>query len=204
MGYDWGYHSPFAAVWGAVSSGRTDGGAEVPYPKGSIIIYREIWGKGVDNVNQAERIAALSVGENPICAADPSIFNNQGGPTIADQFHRVFDKYKHPYFKEADNDRISGWAQIRQRLVSNPPLLYIFSTCPYLLETLPSMTIDKRKPEDLDSTGNDHAVDALRYLCKARLIDSKWESPPETVHKGMVRLQSYISKMRAKAKRPQI
>lgn len=204
MGYDWGYHSPFAAVWGAVSSGRTDGGAEVPYPKGSIIIYREIWGKGVDNVNQAERIAALSVGENPICAADPSIFNNQGGPTIADQFHRVFDKYKHPYFKEADNDRISGWAQIRQRLVASPPLLYIFSTCPYLLETLPSMTIDKRKPEDLDSTGNDHAVDSLRYLCKARLIDSKWEQPAETVHKGMVRLQSYISKMRAKAKRPQI
>lgn len=157
MGYDWGYHSPFAAVWGAVSSGRTDGGAEVPYPKGSIIIYREIWGKGVDNVNQAERIAALSVGENPICAADPSIFKNQGGPTIADQLHRVFDKYKHPYFREADNERVSGWSQIRQRLIASPPLLYIFATCPYLLETLPSMTIDKRKPEDMDTTGNDHA-----------------------------------------------
>jgi hypothetical protein len=204
MGYDWGYHSPFAAVWGAVSSGRTDGGAEVPYPKGSIIIYREIWGKGVDNVNQAERIAALSIGENPICAADPSIFKNQGGPTIADQLHRVFDKYKHPYFREADNERVSGWSQIRQRLIASPPLLYIFATCPYLLETLPSMTIDKRKPEDMDTTGNDHGADALRYLCKARLIDSKWDEPEQTVQKGMIKLQSYISKMRAKNKRPQI
>jgi hypothetical protein len=204
MGYDWGYHSPFAAVWGAVSSGRTDDGKEVPYPKGSIIIYRELWGKGVDNVTQAERIAALSVGETPICAADPSIFNNQGGPTINDQFNTVFSKYKHPSFRQADNDRISGWSQIRQRLTSNPPLLYFFATCPYLLETLPSMSIDKQKPEDLDSKGNDHGVDALRYLCKTRLIDSKWEEPEQVLNRGMVKLQSYISKVRARNKRAQI
>jgi hypothetical protein len=36
-------------------------------------------------------------------------------------------------------------------------LLYIFATCPYLLETLPSLAIDKRKPEDADTTGADHA-----------------------------------------------
>jgi len=204
MGYDWGYHSPFAAVWGAVSSGRTDDGKEVPYPKGSIIIYRELWGKGVDNVTQAERIAALSVGETPICAADPSIFNNQGGPTINDQFNTVFAKYKHPSFRQADNDRQSGWAQIRQRLVANPPLIYFFATCPYLLETLPSMSIDKRNPEDLDTAGNDHAVDSLRYLCKTRLIDSKWEEPEQILNKGMVKLQSYISKVRARNKRAQI
>jgi hypothetical protein len=65
---------------------------------------------------------------------------------------------KHPSFRRADNDRISGWSQIRQRLVHKPePLLYIFATCPYLLETLPSLAIDKRKPEDADTTGADHA-----------------------------------------------
>jgi hypothetical protein len=204
LGYDWGYHSPFAAIWGAVSSGRTDDGKEVPYPKGSVIIYRELWGKGVDNITQAERIASLSLNENPISVADPSIFNNQGGPTINDQFNSIFVKYKHPSFRQADNDRISGWSQIRQRLVASPPLIYIFATCPYLLETLPSMSIDKQKPEDLDTRGNDHAVDALRYLCKARLIDSKWEEPEQMLHSGMIKLQSYISKIRARAKRPQI
>ncbi len=204
LGYDWGYRSPFAAVWGAVSSGRDDRGNELPYPKGAIVIYREMWGKGVDNVEQANRIASVSVGEVPIAVADPSIFSHEGGPSINDQFTAVFAKYKHPSFRAADNDRISGWSQIRQRLVSKPPLLYIFASCPYLLETLPSMSIDKRSPEDLDTTGNDHAVDALRYLCKARLIDSKWEQPQDVVGKGLVKLQSYISKVRSRQARTTI
>ena len=204
LGYDWGYRSPFAAVWGAVSSGRDDRGNEVPYPKGSIVVYREMWGKGVDNVEQANRIASVSVGENPIAVADPSIFSHEGGPSINDQFTQVFSKYKHPAFRAADNDRLSGWSQIRQRLVSNPPLLYIFATCPYLLETLPSMSIDKRNPEDLDTSGNDHAVDALRYMCKARLIDAKWEQPKEVFNKGLIKLQSYIAQVRSQQGRARI
>jgi hypothetical protein len=201
MGYDWGYRSPFAAVWGAVSSGRDDVGSEVPYPKGSIVIYREMWGKGVDNVEQANRIAAASVGENVHAAADPSIFNNQGGPSIADQFHTVFAKYKHPSFRPADNDRRSGWSQIRQRLVAKPALLYITSACPYLLETLPALAIDRRHPEDADSSGNDHACDALRYLCKERLIDSKWEEPKQAFNNGVV---AYVNRIRKEQSRPRI
>lgn len=204
LGYDWGYRSPFAAVWGAISSGKDDKGQEVPYPKGSIVIYRELWGKGVDNVEQANRIASLSVGENVIAVADPSIFNTQGGPSINDQFNNVFLKYKHPSFRAADNDRISGWSQIRQRLTAKPALLYIFATCPYLLETLPALAIDKRHPEDSDSTGDDHACDALRYLCKARLIDAKWEQPAEVFNKGKIRLQAFIEQMRRKAQQPRI
>jgi hypothetical protein len=204
MGYDWGYRSPFAAVWGAVSSGRDDAGNEVPYQKGAIVIYRELWGKGVDNVDQANRIGAVSVGENPLAFADPSIFNHEGGPSIADQFTQVFAKYKFPSFRAADNDRISGWSQIRQRLVANPPLLYIFASCPYLLETLPSLSIDKRNPEDADSTGNDHACDALRYLCKGRLVDAKWEQPAEVFNKGRIKLQAYIAQMRSQQKRAKI
>lgn len=157
LGYDWGFRSPFATVWGAVSSGRDDAGNEVPYPKGSIVIYRELWGKGVDNVEQANRIASLSVGENPLGYADPSIFKHDGGPSINDQLTQVFSKYKHPPFRAADNDRLSGWSQIRQRLVSKPPLLYFFATCPYLIQTVPSLAIDKRRPEDADSAGDDHA-----------------------------------------------
>ena len=204
LGYDWGYRSPFAAVWGAVSSGRDDSGNEVPYPKGAIIIYREMWGKGIDNKTQAQRIAAASVGEHPVAVADPSIFKNEGGPSIADQFHEVFAGYKHPNWKHADNDRLSGWSQIRQRLVSKPPLLYIFANCPYLLETLPALAIDKRKPEDADTEGNDHACDALRYLCKERLIDSQWQQPATVFNKGVIRIEAYIAKMRQEAKRPRL
>jgi len=58
--------------------------------------------------------------------------------------------------------------------------------------------------EDADSTGDDHACDALRYLCKERLIDSKWQQPPEVFNKGVVKLQAYIAQMRANAGRPRI
>ena len=204
LGYDWGFRSPFAAVWGAVSSGRDDAGNEVPYPKGAIVIYREMSTKGIDNVEQANRIAAASVGENVHAAADPSIFNNQGGPSIADQFHTVFARYKHPQFRPADNDRLSGWAQIRQRLVAKPALLYITTSCPQLLECIQSLAIDKKRPEDVDTAGNDHLADALRYLCKERLIDSKWEQPAEVFNKGLVKLQAYIAQMRANRDRPKI
>ena len=204
LGYDWGYRSPFAAVWGAVSSGKDDKGREVPYPRGAIIIYREAWGKGVDNVAQADKIASLSVGENPIAVADPSIFSHEGGPSINDQFSNVFAKYKHPNFRAADNDRISGWSQIRQRLIAKPPLLYIFASCPYLIETLPALTIDKRKAEDADSSGNDHACDALRYLCKERLIESPWEPPKQVYNKGRVKLQAYVDMVRGQMRRAKI
>ena len=204
LGYDWGYRSPFAAVWGAVSSGVDDSGHEVPYPKGAIVIYRELHGKGVDNVQQADRIASVSVGENLVAVADPSIFSHDGGPSINDQFNTVFAKYNHPSFRAADNDRISGWSQIRQRLVAKPPLLYIFATCPYLLETLPSLAIDKRKPEDADTTGPDHACDALRYLCKARLIDAKWTKPDSARQPGVIVLADYISKVRKRQKQARI
>ncbi len=204
LGYDWGYRSPFAAVWGAVSTGKDDNGNEVPYPKGAIIIYREMWGKGIDNVEQANRIASVSVGENVVGVADPSIFKSDGGLSINDQLTAVFAKYKHPAFRAADNERISGWSQIRQRLVAQPPLLYIFATCPYLIETLPSLPIDKKNPEDADSTGNDHGMDALRYLCKARLIDAKWEKHPEVHQKGVIKIQAYIDKIKKYGKRARI
>jgi hypothetical protein len=66
------------------------------------------------------------------------------------------------------------------------------------------MSIDKQKPEDLDTKGNDHCVDALRYLCKERLIDSKWEQPSQVFNKGLVKLQSYIAQVRSQQGRARI
>jgi hypothetical protein len=49
-----------------------------------------------------------------------------------------------------------------------------------------------------------HNCDALRYLCKARLIDAKWEQPAEVFNKGLIKLQSYINQVRASQKRARI
>ena len=205
LGFDWGYRSPFAAVWGAICSGKNDEGREVEIPKGAIVIYREMWGRQIENKEQAERIASVSIGENVHAVADPAIFSSQGGPSINDQFNAVFSKFKHPSFRAADNDRISGWTQLRRRLQHDPPMLYFFSTCPYLIESLPALQLDPKNHEDADSSGDDHACDALRYLCKERLLDSLYEKPVEkSVHKGRVKLQLYVNQIRAEQKRAKL
>jgi hypothetical protein len=204
IGYDWGYRSPFACLWGAVSSGKDDAGQEVPFPKGSIIIYRELWGKQVENTDQAQQIAKLSGRENPICIADTAIFAEQGGPSIGEQMNKVFHEARHPLFQPADKDRLSGWSQIRQRLMAKPAMLYIFDTCPYLLESLPSLQYDKRKPEDVDSTGDDHAADALRYLCKARVLEPTYKKEVEPARGGKIELTEFIKRVRKQRRRPKI
>lgn len=207
LGFDWGYKSPFAAVWGAVSSGKDDKGKELPYPKNSIIIYREAWGTGIDNEQIAEKLIQLTNTEEArllTCVADPSIFKHDGGPSIADQFKAVFAKYNFPAFKQADNERISGWAQIRRRLRPDPALLYIFETCPYLIETLPGLVIDEKRPEDLDTTGEDHAADALRYLCKERMLETNFIEKVEPVKRGVVRVQDYVNQIRREQRAPKV
>ena len=196
LGFDWGYRSPFAAVWGAVSSGKWDDGTECPYPKNAIVIYRELWGKGIDNAEIANKIVSASGPENPTSVADPAIFAHQGGPSIADQFKTVFSTFKFPAFKPADNDRISGWAQIRRRFKSDPAMLYITTNCPYLLDTIPALAMDVKNKEDADTTGEDHAPDALRYLCKERMLESILTKHSEPVRGGVVKIQEYVNQIR--------
>ena len=67
---------------------------------------------------------------------------------------------------KANNDRINGWNLIRQYLDHSTelkPKIKVFSTCENLIRTLPSMIHDDRRPEDLDTKQEDHALDALRY-----------------------------------------
>ena len=45
----------------------------------------------------------------------------------------------------------------------HPPTLQIFDTCTHLIRTLPSLVYDPNKPEDVNTDGEDHAYDTLRY-----------------------------------------
>lgn len=204
LGYDWGYASPFAAVWGAVSSGKDDSGREVPYPKGSIVIYRELWGKQVENADQGVKVAAAGRGEKPICVGDPAMFKHDGGLSIADQINAKLVEGGHPTLKRADNDRISGWSQIRQRLMSNPAMLYVTTSCPYLIDSLPALQFDLTRTEDVDTTGDDHVADALRYLCKERLLDSEHKKVVEPARDGKILIGEYIAQVRRNNARTQL
>lgn len=95
-------------------------------------------------------------------------------------------------FRPADNKRtpgrgaMGGWDQVRARLNGEEveperkgddgtiipakvrPMIYFFATCSHLIRTLPMMQHDADHPEDMDSDGEDHAADAVRYGCMAR------------------------------------
>ena len=185
QGFDWGYHSKYCVVWGAISTGKDDAGNELPYAKGEIIIYRELFGTQEINADIAKKIRHYEQNERiEQRAADPSIFANQGGRSINSDFQEAG-----VYFTPADNERVSGWTQIRLRLKLN--LIKIFSNCIYAIQSIPSQTISKSKPEDLDTEGDDHFMDSLRYLCKLRTI--AYDYKPETTREaGKFNVSEYI------------
>jgi len=47
-------------------------------------------------------------------------------------------------------------------------MLYCFSTCVDSIRTLPVLQHDTHRPEDLDSSQEDHAADDWRYACMSR------------------------------------
>ena len=72
-----------------------------------------------------------------------------------------------PNLQPANNDRVNGWRNIAQLMHHNkdvkPNFYIIDGSCPNLLRTIPDMICDTRKPEDIDTTLEDHICDALRY-----------------------------------------
>jgi hypothetical protein len=179
---DWGSAKPFAVLWFAVSDG------ELPdFPRGALVVYREWYGMQPGQPNVGLRLTAEEVAQgiadreagDPMPpdtrmggVADPAMFTADGGPSIAERMQRAARVIQRP----ADNARVprhgamGGWDQVRARLKGDGerPGLYVFSTCTHLIRTLPALQHDALKPEDVDTDGEDHAPDALRYGCMAR------------------------------------
>ncbi len=59
---------------------------------------------------------------------------------------------------------------MRQRMVGTDgiPMIYCFNTCADSIRTIPVLQHDINKPEDLDTTAEDHAADEWRYACMSR------------------------------------
>lgn len=102
--------------------------------------------------------------------ADDAIFarTGSGSGSIADEF-----RMQGVYFSPAKKaDRLTGWNRMR-RLLSHAgevdrPGLYIARNCTYFWNTVPMLPRDPKRIEDVDSTGPDHAADAVRYGCLRR------------------------------------
>jgi hypothetical protein len=176
---DWGSARPFSVGWWTVVQEPTPHMGRM-LPRGSIVRYREYYGASSPNVGlklPAEVVAAqIKSKENNehvhYGVLDPAAFAVISGPSIAEvmQRHGVV-------FRRADNARLSvpkrmgGFDQMRARLRGDPegePMLYMFETCRALIRTLPMMQHDPVNAEDMDTEGEDHAVDDARYACMSR------------------------------------
>ena len=177
---DWGSAKPFSVGWYAVSDGSQ-------FRRGALIKYKEWYGcqekfemgKRVIVPNQGLKMTAASVGQGVLAredartkygVADPSIFANNGGPSIAEMM-----LVEGCYWLRADNARRAGWEQLQWRLdpggddnVDEEPLIIFHESCEHTIRTLPLLQHDEKNPEDLDTEAEDHAADETRYAVMSR------------------------------------
>ena len=204
---DWGSARPFSIGWWTVvtddftisRTGTNGHSVERILPRGSIIRYREWYGASAPNTGlklpaedvadgivsretheprNAEGMPAITYG-----VIDPAAYASDGGPSIAERMAR-----RKVFFRRADNARVSsrgalgGWDQLRARLIGDGerPMIYFFSTCIDSIRTLPALQHDQNRPEDVDTEGEDHAPDEIRYACMSRPYIKQIDKRPET------------------------
>lgn len=180
--FDWGFAKPFSVGWWAVvgDEHKVNG---VTLPRGALIRYREWYGASSPNVGlrlTAEQVTqGIKSRESETInysVADPAIFAEDGGPSLAERMREL-------YWKPADNKRVGGngrmggWDQMRARITDK--MLYCFSTCTDSIRTIPVLQHDKRRAEDLDTSAEDHAADEWRYACMSRPWVNEQPKEPE-------------------------
>lgn len=158
---DYGHFAPFACLWIAFDADD------------HAVVYREAYETQLTPRQQCEFIlASQGVGEKiAYTTIDPSTYAKTGvGVPIAQQY---IDNGVP--VRRALNARVDGWARVRDFLRASADAdghvhvgLRVFSTCTNLIRTLPMLVHDTTNPEDLDSDGEDHAADALRYGLMSR------------------------------------
>lgn len=100
--------------------------------------------------------------------ADPAIWDSSRGESIAETAARYGI-----YFTPGDHERIPGWMQVHYRLQFDDngyPRMYVFNNCKAFIRTIPLMMYSETKPEDIDTTLEDHCPDEVRYMCMSRPI----------------------------------
>jgi hypothetical protein len=177
--FDWGYNKPFSCGWWAVDY---DG-----------VVYRilELYGcnktpnEGVKwtppqvfaEIHRIETEHRWLKGKKIIGIADPAIWDAETGESIADVAakHQVF-------FTPGDHKRIPGWMQVHYRFAFDEngfPMMYVFKNCKAFIRTIPLLQYDEHKPEDLDTDGEDHVADEVRYFCMSRPIKPRVAVAPD-------------------------
>ena len=176
--YDFGYGKPFSCAWWAVDY---DG-----------VIYRilELYGctrepnTGVkwEPAAVARKIKEIEAEDQNLKGrtihrvGDPAIWGSDGTESIGALMER-----ERVYFERGDHARIDGKMQVHHRLAFDEdgvPMLYVFDTCKHFIRTVPNLVYDETNVEDIDTDGEDHIYDELRYVCMKNPIAARIRAVP--------------------------
>ena len=170
---DWGERNPFCCLWIAWD------------PDGDAFVYREVYGAGFITAKQAAMVREASRShEHPdrferikVSVADPAMWASRTG--VGKSNAQLYAEAGIPLTHAKKNIRVAGWQNVRAYLAprddGKPPRIQVFSTCVNLIRTFPKQQHDNDNPEDMDTDGEDHALDALRYGLGVRPMFSRRE-----------------------------
>ena len=178
-GLDWGYNKPSAVGWFACSEDN------VIYHILELYTCSKTPNEGLKwvpsqlfaEIHRIESEHPWLKGKRIIGIADPAIWDAETGESIAETAakHQVF-------FTPGDHKRLAGLMQCHYRLSMDSngyPLFYVFTNCKNFIRTIPLLQYDEHKPEDIDSSQEDHIYDMWRYVLMSRPIKPRIPTKPD-------------------------
>lgn len=186
--YDDGLSRPYCCTWFAISDGSDyyyrwqDANGErittMHTIRGDAFVIAELYGfTGVPNEGTGESVkskAARIIEKEKALGyhidqriADSAIFSSRTDQCIANEFSECGLNFE-PCHK-APGSRVQSVNLFRNRLMASlerrdAPGIFWFSTCKNHIRTIPVLQRDKREPEDVDSSQEDHALDTVLYF----------------------------------------
>jgi len=188
--FDWGSSKPWSVTYGFETNGEQPDDSRIPHiPEGSIVVPTEIYGWN-GNANEGDQAISSVIAER-ILSVDDALFTEYGikcnigpadmqiwevrdGQSIASELAKYGCRWTKAY--KGSGSRVAGWSLIRQMLGAakrkdpERPHLYFFDNAVHHIRTLPLMQRNPKKPEDIDSSQEDHAMDSLRYLLTRKMV----------------------------------
>jgi phage terminase large subunit len=168
---DWGYSKPGWCGWFAC---LPDGRAYLAWE----YLFRQTIASEVAHEIRRRTTELVRGGKVRYTVADTAMWTPDGqtGESIAETFARAGVP-----MVQADKDRVNGWQRLRAWLRDAPdgkPWMVVSPDCHYAIRTIPALVMDVHKPEDVDSDGEDHAADAIRYFCMSRPSPTREDTKP--------------------------
>lgn len=162
--------------------------------RGDYYVYREYALSDKVISEGAADITALSEGEDIIYTVAPDDLWARSQETAKSKAD-IFKENGLPLLK-GNRNRETGWLAVKELLTvkNNESRLKIFSSCSELIECLPALQRDAKKPTDCMTEPHDitHLPDALRYFCLQYVYPAKELERKTQIEKSLIKHKKQV------------